>query len=235
MSRAAAVFIGLSLLPVLTVTSQAQSRMKLGEVLVLDVLDGAPDAAAGNALHLFEADRGSRKGQRLLASTTGAKPSLRMAPPDPQRRFEYHLLSPDGVGALPEVDVLGIHYVKVREDRRDAFERFISEKVHPAVANLRPDLRILYYKSARGADAGNYIALFALTRASRDKYWPKGADSDELRAAFSPAVRGLTKELSTYLVEGSYAADPKLAAAVYESREWTDFVLVSPAAGKDGR
>jgi hypothetical protein len=222
------VVIGISLVSVSAVTAHAQEKMKLGEVLVLDVLDTAPDAAAGNALHLFEADRGSRKGQRLLASTTGAKesiPTLRGA----QRRFEYHLLSPDKVGALPEVDVLGIHYVKVRPERRDAFERFIGQAVHPAVANLRPDLRILYYKLARGPEAANYIALFALTRASRDKYWPKGADSDELRAAFSPAVRALTKELSTYLVEGSYAADPKLAAAVFESREWTDFVLVSPA------
>ena len=85
------------------------------------------------------------------------------------------------------------------------------------MGNLRPDLRILYYKAVQGADAGSYIALFALTRASRDKYWPGGSDSDDLRAAFKP-VQGLTKELSTYLVEGSYLADPKFAAAVFESR-----------------
>lgn len=224
--------LGLSLVSVLAVTSHAQQKMKLGEVLVLDMLDGAPDVGAGNALHLFKADRGSRKGQQLLASTTGAKKSAELVPAGVQRRFEYHLLSPDKVGRLPEVDVLGIHYTKVRPDRRDAFERFVSEKIHPAVGNLRPDLRILYYKLVRGvdADASNYIALFALTRESRDKYWPKGADSDDLRAAFTPAIKALATELSTYLVEGSYAADPKLAAAVYESREWTDFVLVPPSA-----
>jgi hypothetical protein len=222
------VVIGLSLVSASAVTFHAQEKMKLGEVLVFDVLDTAPDAAAGNALHLFEADRGSRKGQRLLASTTGAKPSREILR-GVQRRFEYHLLSPDKVRTLPEVDVLGVHYTKVKPERRDAFERFVSETLHPAVGNLRPDLRILYYKLVNGTDASNYIALFALTKASRDKYWPKGADSDELRAAFSPAVRALTKELSTYLVEGSYASDPKLAAAVYESRDWTDFVLVSPA------
>lgn len=228
MKRVAAELICLSLVLVLAVTSHAQQKMKLGEVLVLDMLDAAPDAAAGNALHLFKADRGSRKGQQLLASTTGAKKSSELIPAGGQRRFEYHLLSPDKVRALPEVDVLGIHYTKVRPDRRDAFERFVSEKIHPAVGNLRPDLRILYYRLVRGADAdaSNYIALFALTRESRDKYWPKGADSDDLRAAFTPAIRALATELSTYLVEGSYAADPKLAAAVYESREWTDFVLV---------
>jgi len=216
-----------SVLLALAAPVSAQQTMKLEEVLVLDVVDNGSEEGAGNALHLFQADRGSRKGQRVLASRRGTKPPARPAPAgEGQRRFEYHLLSPDKVGPLPAVDVLGIHYVKVRPERRDAFERFISERVHPAVANLRPDLRILYYKSVLGPDAGNYIALFALTRASRDKYWPKGADSDALRAAFSPQVRELTKELSTYLVEGSYAADPKLAAAVYESREWTDFVLV---------
>jgi GNAT superfamily N-acetyltransferase len=35
-----------------------------------------------------------------------------------------------------------------------------------------------------------------------------------LRAAFTPAVKALTKDLITYLVEGSYLADEKFAAAV---------------------
>jgi hypothetical protein len=95
------------------------------------------------------------------------------------------------------------------------------------VANLRPDLRLLYYKAVGGPDAGNYITLFALTRESRDKYWPGGSDSDDLRTAFKP-VQPLTTELSTYLVEGSAQTDPKFAAAVFESRDWTDFVLVRP-------
>jgi hypothetical protein len=220
--------VGLSLVVGLSTPGHAQQKMKLGEVLVLDVLDSAPDAAAGNALHLFKADRGTRKGQQLLASTTGARRPAGLIVAGGARRFEYHLLSPDKVGALPEVDVLGIHYTKVRPERRDAFERFVSEKIHPAVANLRPDLRVLYYKLVDGTDTSNYIALFALTRESRDKYWPGGSDSAELKAAFSPAVRGLATQLRGYLVEGSYAADEKLAAAVYESREWTDFVLVSP-------
>jgi hypothetical protein len=129
------------------------------------------------------------------------------------------------VGALPDIDVLGIHYAKVRPDRREAFEKFVREKLHPAVANLRPDLRLLYYKAVRGPDAGNYIAIFALTRESRDKYWPGGSDSDALRAAFKP-VQPLAAELLTYLVDGSALTDEKFAARVYESREWTDFVLV---------
>ena len=105
--------------------------------------------------------------------------------------------------------MLGIHYIKVRPDRHEAFERFVAETLHPAVGNLRPDLRLLYYKAVRGPDAGSYITIFALTRASRDKYWPGGADSDELRAAFKP-VQGLTTELITYLVEGSALTDPEV-------------------------
>jgi len=38
----------------------------------------------------------------------------------------------------------------------------------------------------------------------------------------------MTKELNTYLVEGSALTDPRFAAAVFESRTWTDFVLVPP-------
>ena len=95
------------------------------------------------------------------------------------------------------------------------------------MANLRPDLRLLYYKAVSGPEAGNYIALFALTRESRDKYWPGGSDSDELRKAFEP-VQPLTIELITYMVEGSALTDAKFAAAVFESRTWADFVLVRP-------
>jgi hypothetical protein len=211
--------VGLSL--ALSTSAYAQQMMKLGDVLVVTTVDAKPGSAA-EGQHVFMADRGSRKGQYVLVSASPAK-----TVPAGTAPTVYNLLSPATAGTLPEVDVLGMHYIKVRPERRDAFERFVAEKLHPAVGNLRPDLRVLYYKDVKGAEAGNYLALFALTKASRDKYWPGGSDSDELRAAFSPAVKALTTELSTYLVEGSYAADPKLAAAVYESREWTDFVLVA--------
>jgi hypothetical protein len=208
--------LGLSI--ALSAALSAQTMMRLGGTLVVTVVDAKARPGAGE--HLFTADRGSGKGQYVLVSTAAAKPQVGGA------STVYNLLSPSTAGALPQVDVLGMHYLKVRPERREAFERFVADKLHPTVGNLRPDLRILYYKDGKGAGANNYLALFALTRASRDKYWPGGSDSDELRAAFSPAVKALTTELSTYLVDGSYAADPKLAAAVYESREWTDYVLV---------
>jgi hypothetical protein len=230
--------------------SPPDDPMKLGEVLIFSVTDLQPGidptafapllaaraatrSESGVAVHLSRADRGGRKGQHALVWTvdTLRRRRDRAATLDGlvKNGVEYHLVAPEKVGALPEVDVLGLHYTKVRPDRVEAFDRFVGEKLHPAVGNLRPDLRILYYKAVRGAGAGSYIALFALTKASRDKYWPGGSDSDDLRAAFKP-VQGLTKELSTFLVEGSYLADPKFAASVYESREWADFVLVSASA-----
>jgi hypothetical protein len=216
MARAAAVMIGVCVLAG-AADAEAQ-RMRLGEMLVMVPLEAAPPPVAEGVV--FQADRGGRKGQYLVVTTRAAK-----AGSAPGGASEYRLLSPETAGTLPDVDVLGIHYIKVRPERAAAFEQFVGRTLHPAVANLRPDLRLLYYKAVAGPDAGNYIALFALTRESRDKYWPGGSDSDDLRKAFEP-VQPLTTELNTYLVEGSALTDPKFAAAVFESRTWTDFVLV---------
>jgi hypothetical protein len=205
--------------------------LTLGEILVFYPAEGGGlPARQDRPLQRFRADRGSRKGQEVLVWATDARTrSQEPTGVDGGGQAEYHLLSPEKVGALPSVEVLGMHYAKVRPDRREAFERFVGERLHPAVANLRPDLRILYYRAVRGGGASNYVALFALTKASRDKYWPGGSDSDDLRAAFKP-LQPLAGELRPYLVEGSFLDDPKFAAAVYESRDWTDFVLVSSSS-----
>jgi len=207
--------------------AQAQT-MKLGEVITFTT----PEVTGGfgpKTEVLFQADRGGRKGTSILVWTGSATDTPpRITTGATSQTSEYHLLSPAKAGPLPDVDVLGIHYIKVRPDKREAFERFVSDTLHPAVGNLRPDLRLLYYKAVKGPDTGSYITIFALTKASRDKYWPGGSDSDDLRVAFGP-VRTHTKELLTYLVDGSALTDEKFAAAIYESREWTDFVLVTPA------
>jgi hypothetical protein len=218
MTRATALMIGIWVLAE-AADAEAQ-KMRLGEMLVMVPFDVAPPPVAEGVV--FQADRGGRKGQYLVVTTRAAKAG---SAPGGGPAAEYRLLSPETAGALPDVNVLGIHSIKVRPERAAAFEQFVGRTLHPAVANLRPDLRLLYYKSVAGPDAGNYIALFALTRESRDKYWPGGSDSDDLRKAFKP-VQPLTSELSTYLVEGSALTDPKFAAAVFESRTWTDFVLV---------
>ena len=216
MTRTTAGLIVLSCLPALATTVHAQT-MKLDNVLVFAPSKDKPQPESKG--YVLQADRGGRKGQYVVVTPSGT------AGPVPAGASAYQLLSPDKVGPLPDVDVLGIHYIKVRPDRREAFEQFVRNTLHPAVGNLRPDLRLLYYKAVSGPDAGNYITIFALTKASRDKYWPGGSDSDDLRAAFKP-VRAHTKELNTYLVDGSALTDEKFAAAVYESREWTDFVLL---------
>jgi hypothetical protein len=217
--RTLAIAISVSVLSGLLAPAYAQ-KMKLDNVLVFTPSKDKPPA--GSKGFVLQADRGGRKGQYLVVTTTRSTGSV------PAGASEYQLLSPDKVGALPDVDVLGIHYIKVRPDRRDAFEQFVRNTLHPAVGSLRPDLRLLYYKATSGPDAGSYITIFALTKESRDKYWPGGSDSDELRAVMKP-VRAHTKELLTYLVDGSALTDEKFAAAVYESREWADFVLVPDA------
>ena len=201
--------------------------MKLGEVIVFFPFGRTPPTHASASV--FQSDRGSRKGDYMVTWTGGARDTRPVGVPgSTAEASEYQLLSPAKVGPLPDVDVLGIHYIKVRPDRREAFETYVRDTLHPAVGNLRPDLRLLYYKAVRGPDTGNYITIFALTKDSRDKYWPGGSDSDDLRAAFKP-VRAHTKELLTYLVDGSALTDEKFAAAAYESREWADFVLIPPA------
>ena len=212
--------VGVALLVTgLSLSAQA-SKMTLDEILRLTPSTAAPGGAAPG--HVFQADRGSRKGQYLHVATGAAAG----AGAPGQATSEYQLVGAKTAGALPDVDVLGIHYLKVRPERREAFETFVARTLNPAVGNLRPDLRLLYYKAVRGPDTGSYITIFALTRESRDKYWPGGSDSDALRAAFAP-VKTHTKELLTYLVDGSALTDEKFAAAIYESRDWSDFVLVA--------
>jgi hypothetical protein len=211
-------------------------------------------AAPGMTATLVKKDRGNRQGQYMIVWTTDtqarhktyASPSgdfpfsaaltakagdfrSALAPyvSGPGRYVEYHLVAPQVAGTpLPEVDVLGLHYARVRPDRREAFDAFVADKLHPAVGNLRPDLRLLYYRPIRGEEAGGYLTVFALSQASRDKYWPKGSDSDVLRATFTPAIKALAEELRAYLVEGAYATG-NLAAAIYESKEWADWVFVT--------
>lgn len=208
--------------------------------------------APGMTLTLVKKDRGNRQGKYMLVWTTDTlahhqrfasasgefpfTPTLTASAGDfrtglapflsgPGKYVEYHLVSPEKVGApLPEVDVLGNHYIKVRPDHVPAFDRFVGTTLHPAVGNLRPDLRLLYYKPIRGEEPGNYVTVFALTKASRDKYWPKGSDSEDVKAAFSPPIKALTSDLQSHLVDGTWGVG--MAAAVFEAKEWADWTIV---------
>jgi hypothetical protein len=76
-------------------------KMKIGEILVFTPSPSKPEA--GSKAYALQADRGNRKGQYMVVSTDGAKAGGMSG--DGAQSSEYRLLSPDTVGALPEVDV----------------------------------------------------------------------------------------------------------------------------------
>jgi hypothetical protein len=202
-------------------------------------------------LHLFRADRGDRKGEILLVCRATKLSDRNVIAPgspftdksleipgvqlskssdfltDPGSYTEYHLVGAEKFSSLPEAGILGIHYIQVKPERAAEFEKFVVEKLHPRVGQLLPDLQLLYYKAVAGENKGSYITIFTLlSPEARHKYWPEGAPETELlKQAFSP-LKGLALELEPFLVEGTYLTpDSGGAAAFYESRKWTDFVL----------
>lgn len=204
----------------------------------------------GNTMFLFEADRGKRKGEFLLVCTSKQIADRAKLPPgspftdkvltannatstklsefitNPDAYTEYHLIGADQFNPPPAAGILGIHYIKVKQDSFAAFEKFVIEKLNPAVGHLLPDLQLLYFKAIAGERQGTYLTIFVLKSTSaRDKYWPAGApETATLKQAFSP-LKGLAKELGSYLVEDSYLKPESGGAAAYfESLEWTDYV-----------
>jgi len=199
-------------------------------------------------IQVFRADRGGRKGESLLVCSAKARDRKSLGdgspftdnllsaggvscrPSDylsnPGAFTEYRLIGAEKFKSLPVTAILGIHYIKVKKERSQEFEKFVVDKLHPAVGQLFPDLQLLYYKSVAGDNTGSYITIFALeSAAARDKYWPGGKDAEILKEAFKP-LQGLAKELGPYLEEGSYLEPTTGAAAAYfESRQWTDFVI----------
>lgn len=200
---------------------------------------------ANTSYHLFKADRGVQKGKFLLVRglgkikdrkasgaenpvdlITSGNEGLQLFVSNPKAFTEYHLLGADKIQTLPDAGILGIHYIKVKKERSEDFEKLVMQKLHPAVSQLFPDMQLLYYKAVAGENAGSYITIFTIdSPRARDKYWPEGApETDILKKTFKP-LEGLAKELGTYFVEGSYLEPQSGGAAAYwESKAWTDFV-----------
>lgn len=151
---------------------------------------------------------------QAIAAHTQAFPTL----------VKYELIGASQVGVLPTVDVLGVHYIKVKPGQGPAFEKFVTDKMAAAVGNLRPDLRFLSYKGANGG----YFTIIAITNAARGKYWKNGDDSDDLRTAFTPAIRALTEELKPLLVADSWGVDT--VVSTFEAKEWADWGPVAASA-----
>lgn len=203
----------------------------------------------GVSTYALLADRGDRKGEVLLtciAEKESDRKALGAGSPftnkifpaagkakglsdflsKPESYTEYRLIGGDKLQSLPVTGMLGIHYIKVKPERADEFEKLVVEKLHPAVAQLLPDMQLLYYKAVAGENKGSYITIFTIASIeARERFWPTGGSEQEVvKETFSP-LNDLAKELGTYLVEGSYLAPESGGAAAYwESREWTDFV-----------
>jgi len=199
----------------------------------------------GTSYNVFKADRGNQKGKFLLVrgiekikdrqTSNGGNPldlitsgseGLQVLVSNPESFSEYHLIGADKIGSLPNAGILGLHFIQVKKDRAQDFEKFVVDKLHPAVSKLFPDMQLLYYKSVGGDNPGAYITVFTIdSPKARDKYWPAGApETDVLKKTFKP-LEGLAKELGTYLVKGSYLEPESGGAAAYwESKVWTDFV-----------
>ncbi|MBS0000674.1 MAG: hypothetical protein KFF73_16960, partial [Cyclobacteriaceae bacterium] len=207
----------------------------------------------GSHLYLLKADRGVEKDQFLLACTfddvKARNKNLAQGSPfndktfsrlgslpstpsrfltDPDKYTDYSLIGRSELGSLPEVEILGIHYIQVSPDMAEIFEKFVREQLHPKVAGLLPDMGLYYYKGVSGENSGSYITIFAIsTIEAREKFWPTGgAETAEVKKAFEP-LGDLAEKLETYLVKGSFLLPESGGAAAYfESLRWTDFVLV---------
>jgi len=215
-----------------------------------EILPALEKQSQGTTYHLFKADRGRQKGSFLLVGTTDmvnrpkdltAESPFNVTPTAKGSKAlgdfisnagdftEYRLVGSDKIKSLPNSGILGIHFIQVKKERSTEFEKFVVEKLHPAVSQLFPDMQLLYYKAVAGKDTGSYITIFTIdSPAARDKYWPGGsAETEILKKTFKP-LEGLAKELGDYLVEGSYLEPSSGGAAAYwESKNWTDFIYVN--------
>jgi hypothetical protein len=192
----------------------------------------------------MKSDRGDRKGESMLVCTVAKTKELNKLSSgspfaksqlsglsdylaSPAAFTEYQLIAPGAIKSLPTLGILGIHYIKVKKDKSTAFEKFVKDKLHPAVGHVMPDMQLLYYKAVAGEHKGTYITVFAITSyEAREKMWPTGgAEQDIVKTFFSPH-KELGKELATtYFVEDSYLGpESGGGAAFWESREWTDFL-----------
>lgn len=188
----------------------------------------------------FKADRGKNNGGDLLVcmvATAADRKSLPSGSPfsggrakemiaNPDKYTEYQLIGADQFGELPVVNILGFHYIKVKPERAKDFEQFVISTLHPAVGHLFPDMQMLYFKATAGENASSYITLWTIKSVeARDQYWPAGKPETELLKTGYRPLNELAKKLEQYLVEGSYLAPGGGVAAIFESKEWTDYVM----------
>jgi hypothetical protein len=209
--------------------------------------------SAGVNMYLLKADRGDRSGEYLticIASDKEAGKKRGKGSPfgdksvavvdgdlskqpsafleDPDAYTEYQLMGGDRITPLPSVEILGIHYMKVKPEKKKDYENLVTQRLHPTVGNLAHDMNLLYYKAIDGQDKGTFITIYAIESiAARERFWPTGGqEQDIVKQLFGP-YKDLAKELGTLLVEDSYLKpESGGGAAIFESLEWTDFIVL---------
>jgi len=208
----------------------------------------------GATMYLLKADRGDRRGEflpicitsnqevsRILdngspfsdKTVTAVRGSLTKKPSafleNPDAYTEYQLIGGDRVAPLPTVEIIGIHYLKVKPELAEDFERLVIEKLHPTVGHLVHDMNLLYYRAVSGQDKDSFITIYAIeSMAARERFWPTGGqEQDIVKQLFGPH-KDLSKELGSYLIEDSYLKPESGGGAAYfESLEWTDFAVIN--------
>ena len=117
------------------------------EAKTLAQIDSMKSSATGSELFLLRKDRGPHSGRyaALITAPAGAGRNIMPFARTFPTVVSYQLIGADKLGPLPAVDVLGVHYIKVRPEKSADFTKFVADKLNPAVGNLRPDLRFLYY------------------------------------------------------------------------------------------
>jgi hypothetical protein len=237
-----------SLLIILCLTHMVRAQgMKMGEVIFMSSpalkTDLKPEALHDYindeikpawkpwiTTHLFRADRGEKKGEYLLVcSLAKAKDRDALPPGNPFKEnayTEYRVVGGDKLKSLPVAGILGVHFMQVKPERSGEFEKYVVEKLHPALGQLLPDMGVLYYKGVAGENSGAFITIFAIeSAAARDKYWPAGApETEAIKQVFRP-LKEVAVQLGSFLLEDSYLKPESGGAAAYfESARWTDFI-----------
>lgn len=236
-------------------TSQVKKGMdpeKYASFMINEYVPAWNNDSEGAGMYFLQADRGNRTGEYLavcVASGKSARKKLGKGSPfndkttntlkvklsdmpstfmeDPDAYTEYQLIGGDRLTPLPDIELLGIHYIKVKPELAKDFEQFVVEKLHPTVGNLTHDMNLLYYKAIAGTDKGSFITIYAIESvAARERFWPTGGQEQDIVKELFGKYGDVAKELVNYLVEDSYLKpESGGGAAIFESLEWTDFVV----------
>ncbi len=132
---------------------------------------------------------------------------------EPAHLGDYCLIGAGTVPEMPWIDLLGIHFIKVKPGMEADFELFVREEWNPR-AHL-PGVWILFYKVDRGPNAGNTIMVVAFeSRVVRDALYPghETSPQDLVDWTFRPS---LYDRLAEFLVSTSG-----------EDTGYTDWVLI---------